>query len=118
MVVNGEQAYFFAILAPILTHYEEAAKLYAPGGNVLGEGDVFRFPDLGDALERFGAEGAEPFYRGRGRGGDLRLGARPRRHARAAPTSPPTSRSVASRSARGFAVATCSPTRRRPPAAS
>ena len=64
VVVNGEQAYFFAILAPILTHYEEAAKLYAPGGNVLGEGEVFRFPDLGDALERFGAEGSESFYRG------------------------------------------------------
>jgi gamma-glutamyltranspeptidase/glutathione hydrolase len=64
VVVNSEQAYFFAILAPILTHYEEAAALYAPSGSVLGEGDVFYFPDLGDALERFGVEGAEPFYRG------------------------------------------------------
>ena len=33
-------------------------------GALLGEGDVFRFPELGDALERFGAEGSEPFYRG------------------------------------------------------
>ena len=64
VVVNSEQAYFFAILAPILTNYEEARELYAPGGNLLGEGDLFRFPDLGDALERFGAEGAEPFYTG------------------------------------------------------
>ncbi len=64
VVVNSEQAYFFAILAPILTNYEEARELYAPGGNLLGEGDLFRFAELGDALERFGAEGAEPFYTG------------------------------------------------------
>jgi gamma-glutamyltranspeptidase / glutathione hydrolase len=64
VVLNGEQAYFIAILAPILTHYEEAAAIYAPGGRLLGEGDLFRFAALGDALERLGAEGAEPFYRG------------------------------------------------------
>jgi gamma-glutamyltranspeptidase/glutathione hydrolase len=62
--LNGEQAYFHAILEPILTYYEEAAEIYAPGGSLLGEGDLFRFPDLGDALERLGAEGSEPFYRG------------------------------------------------------
>jgi gamma-glutamyltranspeptidase/glutathione hydrolase len=64
VTINREQAYFIAILAPILTHYEEAAEIYAPGGNLLGTGDSFRFPDLGDALELLGAEGAEPFYRG------------------------------------------------------
>jgi gamma-glutamyltranspeptidase/glutathione hydrolase len=64
VTINGEQAYFIAILEPILTHYEEARELYAPGGRLLGEGDVFRFPELGDALERLGAEGSEPFYRG------------------------------------------------------
>ena len=74
VVVNSEQAYFFAILAPILTHYEEARELYAPGGNLLGEGDLFRFAELGDALERFGAEGAEPFYTRRDRGGDRPTG--------------------------------------------
>jgi gamma-glutamyltranspeptidase/glutathione hydrolase len=62
--VNGEQAFFMEILAPILTHYEEAARIYAPAGRILGEGELFRFPDLGDALERLAAEGAEPFYRG------------------------------------------------------
>jgi gamma-glutamyltranspeptidase / glutathione hydrolase len=64
VVINAEQAYFVRILAPILTHYEEAAAIYAPDGNLLVEGDAFRFPALGDALERLGAEGAEPFYRG------------------------------------------------------
>jgi gamma-glutamyltranspeptidase/glutathione hydrolase len=62
--VIEEQAFFIRILAPILTHYEEAAAVYAPNGNLLQAGDRFRFPELGDALERLGAEGAEPFYRG------------------------------------------------------
>ena len=64
VVVNGEQAFFLQILDPILTHYDEARELYAPQGSILGEGERFRFPDLGDALERLATEGAEPFYRG------------------------------------------------------
>ena len=64
VTLNGEQAYFISILAPILTHFEESREIYAPGGALLGGGDLFRFPELGDALERLGAEGAEPFYRG------------------------------------------------------
>src|SRR5919198_1353726 len=51
-------------LDPILTHQPEAAAIYAPDGRMLREGDRFRFPDLGDALDRYGAEGPEPFYRG------------------------------------------------------
>jgi gamma-glutamyltranspeptidase/glutathione hydrolase len=62
--VNHEQAYFLAILAPILTHYPEAAAIYSPDGRLLGAGDTLVFADLGDALERLGSEGAEAFYRG------------------------------------------------------
>jgi gamma-glutamyltranspeptidase/glutathione hydrolase len=62
--VNSEQAFFFRILAPILTAYPEAAAIYAPSGSILGAGETFRFEELGDALERLGAEGDEPFYRG------------------------------------------------------
>jgi gamma-glutamyltranspeptidase/glutathione hydrolase len=62
--VNAEQGYILHILWPIHERMAEASELYAPGGQPLGEGDVFRFPELADALERFGAEGAEPFYRG------------------------------------------------------
>jgi gamma-glutamyltranspeptidase / glutathione hydrolase len=62
--VNPEQAFFLSILEPILTAYPEAAAIYAPTGSILGAGERFRFTDLGDALERLGAEGAEPFYRG------------------------------------------------------
>jgi gamma-glutamyltranspeptidase/glutathione hydrolase len=62
--ITDEHAFFLRILDPILTHYEEARAIYAPEGRILDVGDVFRFPDLGDALERLGTEGAEPFYRG------------------------------------------------------
>jgi gamma-glutamyltranspeptidase / glutathione hydrolase len=62
--VNAEQAYILEILWPIHERMAETRELYAPEGGRLGEGDAFRFPELAEALERFGAEGAEPFYRG------------------------------------------------------
>jgi gamma-glutamyltranspeptidase/glutathione hydrolase len=62
--VNAEQAYILDILAPIHERLDGTRELYAPGGRLLREGDVFRFGELGEALERFGAEGAEPFRRG------------------------------------------------------
>ena len=62
--VNAEQAYILDILAPIHARLEGTRELYAPGGRPLREGDEFRFPELAEALERFGAEGAEPFCRG------------------------------------------------------
>ncbi|MBW8058840.1 MAG: gamma-glutamyltransferase [Solirubrobacterales bacterium] len=62
--VNAEQAYILRILAPIHERLEGSRELYAPRGRPLREGDVFRFPELAEALERFGAAGAEPFYRG------------------------------------------------------
>jgi gamma-glutamyltranspeptidase / glutathione hydrolase len=62
--VNAEQAYILEILWPIHERLPESRALYAPDGRALGEGDVFRFPELAEALERFAAEGAEPFYRG------------------------------------------------------
>jgi gamma-glutamyltranspeptidase / glutathione hydrolase len=62
--VNAQQGYIFEILWPIHERLEGTRELYAPGGQRLGEGDVFRFPELATALERFATEGAEPFYRG------------------------------------------------------
>jgi gamma-glutamyltranspeptidase / glutathione hydrolase len=62
--VNAQQGYILEILWPIHERLAETRALYAPGGRRLGEGDVFRFPELAEALERFGSEGAEPFYRG------------------------------------------------------
>jgi gamma-glutamyltranspeptidase/glutathione hydrolase len=62
--VNAEQAYILEILWPIHKRLAETRQLYAPDGRPLGEGDVFCFPELAEALERFGAEGTAPFYRG------------------------------------------------------
>jgi gamma-glutamyltranspeptidase / glutathione hydrolase len=57
-------AYFHEILHPILVSTPECAALYTPEGRQLVEGDTFRYPEMSDALERYAAEGAEPFYRG------------------------------------------------------
>ena len=63
-VLNAQQAYVLQILEPALTRYEECRALYAPDGRTLTEGETFRFPELAEALERYGAEGPEPFYGG------------------------------------------------------
>ena len=62
--LTSEQAYFHEILHPILASTPEAAALYAPEGELLREGDTFRFPEAGDAMELLAAEGAGPFYGG------------------------------------------------------
>ena len=41
---------------PILRSSPECAAIYAPGGRLLHEGDAIRLPELGDLLERLGAE--------------------------------------------------------------
>ncbi len=51
------QAFLFTVLEPILRSTPECAALYAPGGRLLREGERFRFAELGDLLERLGAEG-------------------------------------------------------------
>ncbi len=62
--LNASQAYVAEILADLLTSTPECAALWAPAGRVLREGELLRNPDLADALELLGGEGAEPFYRG------------------------------------------------------
>jgi len=58
------QAFLFEVLRPILTSTPECAAIYAPGGSLLGEGDTIRLPELGDLLERLGAEGPAFLYSG------------------------------------------------------
>jgi len=62
--VNAQQAYILDILEPIHARLEGTRELYAPAGRTLRAGETIRFPELSEALERFAAEGAEPFYRG------------------------------------------------------
>ncbi len=62
--LTKEAEYFHEILHPILTSTPECAALYTPEGKQLVEGDVFHYPEMADALERFAVHGADPFYRG------------------------------------------------------
>lgn len=62
--VSRTQAYMFKILAPILVREREGVEIYAPNGQMLGEGERFRFGELADALELFAAEGSAPFRTG------------------------------------------------------
>jgi len=66
IVLNAQQAEVVHLLEAILRSTPSVAELYAPGGTLLDEGDLFRSPDLGDTIERLGAEGSAPFY-----GGDI-----------------------------------------------
>jgi gamma-glutamyltranspeptidase / glutathione hydrolase len=62
--VNHGQAYILDILAPIHERMTGTRELYAPEGRRLGEGEVFFFPELADALERYAEEGPDLFYEG------------------------------------------------------
>src|SRR5919199_1573715 len=64
VVVNATQAYVIEILGDIAVSTPEVAALFAPDGRLLREGDVYRNPDLAEALVRLGAEGPAPFYSG------------------------------------------------------
>lgn len=64
VALNRQQAYVVEILEATIASTAEASALFAPGGRLLRAGDRLRQPELGDALERLGAEGARPFYDG------------------------------------------------------
>jgi len=63
-VVTAAEAYIFEILMPIIESTPECRALFAPEGRAPREGDLLRNPDLADALERLGRDGAAPFYTG------------------------------------------------------
>jgi gamma-glutamyltranspeptidase/glutathione hydrolase len=58
------QAFLFTVLEPILRATPECEAIYAPGGELLREGDTIRLPELGDLLQRLGAEGPGFLYAG------------------------------------------------------
>jgi gamma-glutamyltranspeptidase/glutathione hydrolase len=64
VALNEQQAYIVEILSAIVTATPECAALFAPDGALLRAGETIRQPELADALERLGAEGATPFYSG------------------------------------------------------
>ena len=64
VALNPQQAYIVEILQGVLVSAPESAAEWAPEGRVLRAGETWISQDLHHALERLGAEGAEPFYAG------------------------------------------------------
>ncbi len=64
VVVNAQQAEVVGLLEWIVRSTGEATALFAANGPLLCEGELQRLPELGDTIERLGAEGAAPFYEG------------------------------------------------------
>jgi gamma-glutamyltranspeptidase / glutathione hydrolase len=58
------QAFLFTILEPILRSTPEGEAIYAPRGELLREGETICLPELGDLLDRLGAEGPGFLYGG------------------------------------------------------
>jgi gamma-glutamyltranspeptidase/glutathione hydrolase len=57
-------ALLLVILEPILRSRPEGRAIYAPEGRLLEAGDTIRMPELGDLLDRLGAEGPRFLYEG------------------------------------------------------
>ena len=64
VAINAKQAYFLDLLVPILTLTAAGRALFQPGGRYLGEGDVYRNPELAAFLETLPFEGEREFYEG------------------------------------------------------
>ena len=64
LAVVPMHAFLFEVLEPILCSTPECAAIYAPGGRLLTEGETIRLPELGELLERLGAEGPRFLYGG------------------------------------------------------
>ena len=62
--VTPLQAFLFEVLAPIVRSTPEVAAIYEPEGRPRRAGETFRWTELGDLLERLGAEGPEFLYGG------------------------------------------------------
>ena len=58
------QGFLFNVLEPIFRSTPECEAIYAPEGRLLGAGDTIRLPELGDLLDRLGAEGPGFLYEG------------------------------------------------------
>lgn len=56
--------FLYRILEPILTHWPEARAIYAPEGRMARAGEVLKFNEFGDAIERLAQDGPAPFYTG------------------------------------------------------
>ena len=62
--VNPIQAYLIEILSPILLSNPEGEAIFGPAGRPLEAGETIRMPQVGDLLDRIGADGPEFAYDG------------------------------------------------------
>jgi gamma-glutamyltranspeptidase / glutathione hydrolase len=60
--LTAEQGYLHRILDGLLRHSPEGDAMY--GGRAIAAGERFAVPELGETIERIGAEGAEVLYAG------------------------------------------------------
>ena len=101
VVVNGEQAYFFEILAPILTHYEEARESTRRAATCSARASCSASPSSATRSSGSAPRAPSPSTRARSRRRSP-TGCSSAAGRSGAPTSPPTSRSPASRSRASF----------------
>jgi gamma-glutamyltranspeptidase/glutathione hydrolase len=64
VVMPPAHADCLAMLAPVFTMRPDGARIYAPGGRLLEQGDLLHQPGLAAALELLADEGAESAYTG------------------------------------------------------
>jgi gamma-glutamyltranspeptidase/glutathione hydrolase len=64
VTVTQEQDYIIQLLGGIVTSTSEARALFAPRGTLLRTGERMFQPELAEAIERLGRDGARPFYEG------------------------------------------------------
>ncbi len=62
--VTPLQAFLFEVLAPIMRSTPEAAAVYEPNGRSFRAGETICLHELGDLLEKLGAEGPDFLYTG------------------------------------------------------
>ncbi len=62
--VTALQSYCFNLLKPILLASEAGRQIYAPGGNLIQEGEILVITDLADTLAYLAAKGVREFYEG------------------------------------------------------
>ena len=62
--VTPMQAFIFKVLEPIFRSSPEATAIYAPEGSLLRAGETIQLPELGELLDRLGAEGPGFLYAG------------------------------------------------------
>lgn len=64
VALNDQQAYVVWLLDGIIRSTPECAAIFTRGGELLTAGDTVRQPEMADAFDLLGSEGAAPFYTG------------------------------------------------------